>query len=504
MKEEKDWLKLKKYVHFSPHFEKTHKPFIKSYVSDPEKVSKHRFYPFIHYSIKDNKFKRLIDENTGERNQKREKKEKSREIFYSDHLDSCIFSYYSKLINEKLKEIYLANEELNNSVIAYRAIEFDNHRSKCNIDFANEVFQFIEKSNDLELSVLCFDVKSFFDSLDHKILKKAWYELFNQKNLPLDHYAVYKAITKFTFVEIGDLIAEFEELNIQKFIYLKQKKIKSFCKSGKEFRERVKDKGLINFNKYDSKNKKVKKHGIPQGSPISATLSNLYLLQFDKLMTEKATNLGGFYRRYSDDILFICPVSKVGEIKKFVYEYVDKELSLIVQDEKTQEVVFYRATNRDKWSYYTNENGIKKQIPLSYLGFDFDGKTVRVRQKSLSLYYRKVKRLIRRKANYATVAKIYNLKNPLSPQKDDWIYRKRIYVSKSHLGARRKRVKDKVFWGNYISYMKTASVIMKQPAIKKQVRNHWRIIESEIKEFETNSQLKKTPSRKKKYSQNRK
>ena len=122
----------------------------------------------------------------------------------------------------------------------------------------------------------------------------------------------------------------------------------------------------------------------------------------------------------------------------------------------------------------------------------------------MSLYYRKVKRLIRRKANYATVAKIYNLKNPLSPQKDDWIYRKRIYVSKSHLGARRKRVKDKVFWGNYISYMKTASVIMKQPAIKKQVRNHWRIIESEIKEFETNSQLKKTPSRKKKYSQNRK
>jgi hypothetical protein len=489
MNKNKDWLKLKKYLHFSPQYEFKHIPFLRSYVSNSDNVIKHCFYPFIHYTVVENKFRRLVNLDTGERNENREIKVKKRQIFYADHLDNLIFSYYSKIINDKLECIYHADSMLSNSVIAYRAIRYDDNRNKCNIDFANEVFSHIKQSNDTNLVVLCFDVKSFFDTLDHKILKKAWCKLLGQNNLPLDHYKVFNAITKFTYVEIGDLIKEFDELNIKKIIYLKNKNIRSFCKNGNEFRKRVKDKQLINYNKFDFTNNKLRVYGIPQGSSISATLSNLYLLEFDKMMTKQALELGGLYRRYSDDILFICSIPEIEQIKNIVYQYMNDadRLNLVVQEEKTQEVIFHRASIEDEWSCYTDENGRHKKVPLSYLGFDFDGKSVRVRNKSLSLYYRNLKRIIRRKARYAFYATIHNLKYP---------YREKIYKRKSHLGAKRKKIDGKTFWGNYISYIKTASNIMQEPALKQQIRNHWRIITARIIKLERYYKLPKTPSKK--------
>jgi hypothetical protein len=496
-KKTNDWLKFKKYLHLSPPFEAEDKKWVINYVSNPKKVSAHRFYPFIHYSVKANGFRRIMDTATGLRNRLRSKKQKTREIYYANHLDSCIYSYYGKLINDKLDEIYKGNESLNNSVIAYRRIAVNEHRNKCNIDFANEVFQYIRSSNQLNLTVLCFDIKSFFDTLNHKILKKAWCKLLDEKCLPTDHYQVFKAITDFVYVEIGDLIEEFEELKIKKMSYIKERALESFCKTDIEFRERVKKKGLIKANKIDFKKGTPRIYGIPQGSPISATLSNLYLLDFDRFILEQVENIGGLYKRYSDDILVVCPIEHAEVIKNSVYNYIKEDLKLIIQAEKTQEVVFRRDNVTKPWNYATTENGQPKKTPLSYLGFDFDGGKITVRQKSLALYYRNIKRLIRRKVNYAKSAKKYIEKYP-NRKKDDWIYRARIYKTKSHLGAKRKRLNNKVFWGNYISYIKTASKIMNEPALNKQVKNHWRIIERLINKAEILHELPKTPSRRKK------
>jgi hypothetical protein len=494
-----NWLlKLKKYTHFSPKFEEKHKPFIRAYVSNPDKVISHRFYPFIHYSIKQNGFRRPTND-LGEKEDLRVVKKKKREIFYADHLDSQIFSYYGYLINEKLEEIYKLDKNLHDSIIAYRAIYFDSNRNKCNIDFANEVFTHIKCSNKLHLTALCIDIKSFFDTLDHNILKKAWYGIFEQKNLPLDHYKVFKAITQFTYVEIGDLIQEFKEFKIKKLKYLKKKEIVSFCKSGLEFRERVKNKGLLKYNKFDFKNTKIRNYGIPQGASISATLSNLYMLGFDMEMSKKAVEVGGLYRRYSDDILFVCDNSQIENMKSFVYDYITTQLNLVVQEQKTQEVTFKRENEDEKWSCTTKENNKERSMPLSYLGFDFDGVNIRVRQKSLSLYYRNLKRLIRRKARYAFFALAHNNKSK-HPKKDAWIFRHRIYKTKSHLGSKKKKIGEKVYWGNYISYINTASKVMNEPILIRQIRNHWKIIESQIKEFEEIHELEKTPSRRAKGS----
>jgi len=44
-------------------------------------------------------------------------------------------------------------------------------------------------------------------------------------------------------------------------------------------------------------------YGIPQGSALSALLSNIYLVDFDEYMFKLGQTIGFIYRRYCDDIL---------------------------------------------------------------------------------------------------------------------------------------------------------------------------------------------------------
>lgn len=62
--------------------------------------------------------------------------------------------------------------------------------------------------------VIAFDIKGFFDNLDHTILKNSWrHALGLQENelLPKDHYNVFKAITKFSHVELEKIFDLFQK-----------------------------------------------------------------------------------------------------------------------------------------------------------------------------------------------------------------------------------------------------------------------------------------------------
>lgn len=60
-----------------------------SYITNPENISKHSFYPFIHYDIKSRKIKDGKKANP-----------KIRHIYYAAHLDAWIYKYYAYLLNE--------------------------------------------------------------------------------------------------------------------------------------------------------------------------------------------------------------------------------------------------------------------------------------------------------------------------------------------------------------------------------------------------------------------
>ncbi len=63
-----------------------------------------------------------------------------------------------------------------NVSIAYRSLARENGKgNKCNIDLAKDAFEHIRRVGDVaEQVVIIADIKSFFDTLNHKLLKIAW------------------------------------------------------------------------------------------------------------------------------------------------------------------------------------------------------------------------------------------------------------------------------------------------------------------------------------------
>jgi RNA-directed DNA polymerase len=122
--------------------------------------------------------------------------------------------------------------------------------------------------------------------------------LLNVDFLPTDHYAVFRAITKFSQVDRDELY---------KALGLHPRRPRAGGKhrvcTAQEFRDIIRGRGLIAVNRTGK--------GIPQGSPISAVLSNIYLLEFDARIQALVSAQGGFYRRYCDDLLVVMPTAEL-------------------------------------------------------------------------------------------------------------------------------------------------------------------------------------------------
>ncbi|WP_448243010.1 antiviral reverse transcriptase Drt2 [Pseudoxanthomonas mexicana] len=387
-------------------------------VSDPVAVTRHAFYPFIRHDVVRNKFKRI-----GPGQVKRSKK--IRDIRYAAHADAAIYAYYNFTLMEHYEQ-RLKALGLQANVIAFRAL------GKSNVDFAQEAFEWIDTHR--PCFALGFDVKDFFGSLDHRLLRSQWADLIDTTSLPDDHYAVFKSLTRHASVE---LIAARKALNLSRSIL---KRIDRIC-GPVEFRTVIRDGGLIETNR--------RACGIPQGSPISAALSNIYMIPFDTKLKAAVEGLGGLYRRYCDDILVIVPDTDVVPI----YQLVKAELAALkldMQDAKTVKSHF--------------EAG-KADVPLPYLGLTYDGAQVSLRASGIARFYVKMRR---------GVAQLRHAK-----RKDGGVAlivqrRRRLLNRYSEHTPRDGR--------SYFKYVKMAARKTNSTAIKHQLRAHRRRLKSLIED----------------------
>lgn len=435
LSESSDWFRTRKYLHFDLpiSLEKARK-----IVTNPNKVALHAFLPLIHYDLET--YKVVQKQNCIE------KTPKKRPISFASHIDSHIYSYYSKLLCE-FYESKISESNLGSSVLAFRALR------RSNIEHANEVFENVKQRENC--FVVALDVTKFFENLTHLELKKAWQTVLGISKLPDDHFNVFKSLTKYSKVNRDKL---YKQLNISKYNpkYNPQstQKRRRVCEIT-DFRLIVRKNKLIETN-YSQK-------GIPQGTPISALLSNIYMLDFDREMLRYVQSIGGSYYRYCDDMLFILPKDDMGgELISLVGKRL-KKIGLELNDKKTEMRKFCKTDDRQTCDK-----------PLQYLGFTYDGERKLIRSAALSRFSRKMKKGV--KLAHLTRDKRNLIKKKKGIPTSE-LYRRKIYERYSHLGRR-----------NFVTYGYRAAKIMESKAIRKQLKPLWERLQREIetKEKKTN------------------
>ena len=331
-------------------------PSIRKYVMDRTKIVTHSFYPFIHFEKKNSRY--------GKKGPK-----KPRELYYCSHLDRCVYQRYAFLLNCQYN-ILACENNIDDVAIAYR-----DSLGKNNIDFAKDAFDAIRSFP--QCFILVGDFTNFFDNLEHQYLKKMMCEVLGVERLPQDYFSVFKNITRFSSWDWKDIVKAAGENIAERGV---RKKINS--------KETVLTKEQFQKNKKDIK-KNIFGVGVPQGAPISAVLSNIYMIKFDKDIKRYVTSKGGIYMRYSDDFIIVLPYERDAEIADFtsyIFSYVESMKGLIdLQKEKTS-----CYTYKDEVIYEGDQPS-----SINYLGFLFDGKNIRIRPRAITKYYYRM----RRKAN---------------------------------------------------------------------------------------------------------
>jgi hypothetical protein len=508
-----DWLKFKKYPHIGkPLTKKKDSGWIVQYVTNPDKIGSHKFTPLLHKEIYQRKYRpsKGAPKNKFGKRQRSVQRPKIRPIFYASHLDSIIYSCYSQKLT-KAYEDYIEEQEFNTSAVAYRKIPIipGKKGNKSNIEFAFETFKFVENNKNRKLSMIVADVTSFFDNLDHRILHKQWKRVLAKESLPNDHYNLYKSLISKRYVNEFDLFNKFKDKLIVKrgvknddnksrlrfkkvnnFWNIKKERVVSYCSKEDFFRDAT---HLIRVEKNCSfQHKRCRKScelkGIPQGTPMSATLANIYMLDFDDLIYNSAKKHNAFYQRYSDDLIIVCDQKDEKYFNDLIRNSIEELAKLEIQAEKTN-IYRYENIDNEYIGGIVNENN--KVIPnkqLEYLGFEYDGKKVMVKTVGFSKFYRSMKKAFRRGVHFATKPN----------NKNQCLFEERLYRRFTFKGAKRRLIykpdsnsetgfskTEEQYWGNYISYLEKANKVMKpinhDDTIKKQYSKFWRNFEKEMR-----------------------
>lgn len=332
-----EWFKPRSYSHFDAAVG----PSFASRI-DNKFVEAHAWSPLISYTKRIKRYKRLLGKT----------EYKDREIMYASHRDACILSKYSAQLTSVLNHHY-EREKLAENVIAYRAL------GKANYDFSAAAQRFALAN--APCVILCFDVTGFFDNIDHAILKDRLKRILNVRELTTDWYATFRHVTRYSHVR-RDALARHPVFGRRLALRLHRPlaTIKEVIESGV----------AVHPNP-------TKAIGIPQGTPISSTLSNLYLIDLDNAMAAVCKKTGSLYQRYSDDILVICRESNEPLLQKTLDEQIAQH-RLQINKKKVDRIVFD----------FSNPKVIQ------YLGFNLSPDGVVIRHASLARQWRKANEVL--------------------------------------------------------------------------------------------------------------
>ncbi len=473
-----EWFKLKRYPHIGKPVEGVNARQVVGYIKNPVNIVHHSFRPLLRRSVVKYPHRRIANDGSLRR------KAKVRPLTFASHIDANIYSYYSYRLQSRYEE-FIRHEGLDDIVVAYRKIPCANgNGNKCNIHIADDVFKYVKSELALghEVAIITFDIKGFFDNLDHKIIKRTWNQTMGQTDMPCDEYAVFRSVTHYSYAEETEVYNLFKDRIIcRKAGKLKERSVKTmfdlrkheavaYCTTD-DIRE-MKIHNLIHVHPDDK--------GIPQGLPISAALANIYMRDFDVKVNEHIRSVGGIYKRYSDDIIVVCPIPVAAESKRFVMDSI-QDVKLEIEDHKTN-LYEVHIINGFPVCYHETKG---KNKPVEYLGFSFDGSRVLLKSANLCRYYSKMDKDKRRHKRWTISIK--NHTNGI-------VFTNQIVRRFTLAGAIRHHIlirqndgsliqsKNKSY-GNYLTYAYKAASVMEEPAIKHQLRHNLNRVKKNIAEI---------------------
>lgn len=477
----------KAYLHFDQRFwfpiqkniiEEIIKNNLRYFNISTSRIEYHSFSPFIKLLIKTPRYRYQFEEGHYDL------ETKVRPISFASHIDSNIWSFYSFALTKKYEE-YIKFHNFDDSVLAYRT-----DLKKCNIQFSKEVFDLVKKKE--ICSTVALDIKGYFDNIDHILLKEKWQKILGGL-LPEDQFRLFKIITRYSYSSATSILKKYKgEVTRGHKLPATLMDIVPGDSINNKFKK-LKSDNLITTNTKPSKIT-GRLCGIPQGSPISALLSNIYLIDFDKYMKNKSEQEGFIYKRYCDDILIICDTDHSSVLMNFIINKISTEYFLKIQPSKVEITDFHHDSEgiiksfkrqkrkigigsysktiiSDKPAKTSNLNEKRFYKPLQYLGFEYDGNKITIRSSSLSRFFRKL--------NYGLTRTVTMAHSPKT--KSDQIYLRQIYERYTHLGKK-----------NFITYALKASKNkyedslgnlksgMNSTSIKRQISKHFALLRHEL------------------------
>jgi RNA-directed DNA polymerase len=392
--------------------------------STPSKVENHSFLPLISFTDVKRQFRTDNSDQTIPRKLRPKiVKSKKRDLRYASHHDSAICAYYAHNLQNHY-ETLLKNEGLDSCVIGYRS------GLGSNIDLAASAFAEIAQRG--QVTALCFDIENFFPSISHSVLKSNLLQILNVNKLSGDWYAVFKNACRYAHIELKAL-GQLEGFDPEKPPFPLVDDIPDAMK-------RCRSAKIVNRNQRNC--------DVPQGTPISAVFANASMLEFDRALHAWAKSIGGSYRRYSDDIMLLISPEFAIEAQTVITDQANL-IGLTANQEKTE------------ISSFSVSGGMQiSDVPITYLGFTFDGKNVGLRSRTLSRYYRRMTYATRRTVRTAGKA---------GQQAAD-SFKRGLFRDFTHLGRR-----------NFYSYAKRADSKFTGSIVKKQLRRHFQILLRKLK-----------------------
>jgi hypothetical protein len=208
-----------------------------------------------------------------------------------------------------------------------------------------------------------------------------------------------------------------------------------------------------------------KTFGIPQGTPLSAMAANISMLRFDVEVNAAVSACGGSYRRYSDDILIICPAVHVARLEAELQASLVSTTRTLKLNKGKKEEVHYAAPG----PYLVMVTPGLAPKPLQFLGFTFDGQKVRIRGGTLARFHRRL----------ATSAKAAKIQAALAKRGKlagrDVTHKREVLAKHSHLG------RDS-FPSRYAKRAKEVMAPLGSEAIRRQLAGHMNTVNKKLRD----------------------